>query len=70
MSGVIEQLYDANGDPGELRDHAREDPETLKRLSALADEYLDRDLRYGEVPTRELSELELGQLRALGYVIP
>lgn len=69
-AGVIEQLFDATNDPTEIRDRAREDPESLKRLSAAADAYLERRPVWGEVPTRELSELELGHLRALGYAVP
>ena len=69
-NGVIEQLYDASGDPRELRNRAREDPETLERLAAVADAYLELRPDWGEVPTREISELELKHLRALGYAIP
>ncbi len=68
--GVVEQLFDASGDPAELRDRAGEDPESLKRLSAAADAYLELRPTWGEVPTREISELELGHLRALGYAVP
>ena len=69
-SGVIEQLYDANGDPREVRDRAREDPETLERLAALADAYLELRPDWGEAPTRQIGELELNHLRALGYALP
>ena len=69
-TGVVEQLYDANGDPREFRDRAREDPETIERLAAVADAYLELRPDWGEVPTREISELELNHLRALGYAIP
>ncbi len=69
-SGVLEQLFDASDDPTELRDRAREDPESVKRLSAAADAYLELQPAWSEVPTREISELELGHLRALGYAVP
>jgi len=69
-TGVIEQLYDASDDPGELVDWAREDPDTLARLAALADEYIARKPDWAEVPSREINELELNHLRALGYAIP
>ncbi len=67
---LVEQLYDASDDPRELRDRARQDPETLERMAALADAYLELRPDWGEVPTREISELELKHLRALGYAIP
>jgi arylsulfatase A-like enzyme len=69
-NSVIEQLYDASGDPRELRDRARLDPETLERLAAVADAYLELRPDWGEAPTREISELELSHLRALGYALP
>jgi arylsulfatase A-like enzyme len=66
----FEQLFDAARDPRELEDRAAQDPETLARLRALADAYLDAQSPWGEVPTREIDELELNQLRALGYAVP
>jgi arylsulfatase A-like enzyme len=68
--GAIEQLYDARDDPRELRDRARQDPQTVERLSAVADAYLELRPDWGEAPTREISELELHHLRALGYALP
>ena len=35
-----------------------------------ADEYLEERPSWGQTPTRELDELELNQLKALGYQIP
>ena len=67
---VIEQLYDATSDPTEIHDRAREDPEGLARLAAEADAYLEQQPAWGEAPTREIGELELNHLRALGYAIP
>jgi len=67
---TIEQLFDATGDPAELRDRAREDKESLERLSKVADEYLEKEPRWGKAPTKTISEIELGQLRALGYAVP
>jgi arylsulfatase A-like enzyme len=69
-SGVVEQLYDSKGDPAEVHDRAKEDPQTLERLRGLADSYLALKPPWGEAPTREVSELELNQLRALGYAVP
>ena len=68
--GGIEQLFDARVDPDELDDRAQEMPEELARLRGLADAYLQMRPPWGESPTREIEELELNQLRALGYAIP
>ncbi len=65
-----EELYDAREDPRELRDLAAEEPETLERLRATADAYYETEPTWGEAPTREIGELELNLLRALGYQIP
>jgi len=65
----IEQLFDASNDPRELRDLAAEQPETLARMRAAADDYYATKPAWEEAPTREISELELNLLRALGYKI-
>jgi arylsulfatase A-like enzyme len=67
--GRSEQLLDASDDPRELRDRAAEEPETLEQLSAVADDYYETEPSWGEAPTREIGELELNLLRALGYQI-
>ena len=41
----------------------------FERLSAAADDYVESEPTWGEAPTREISELELNLLRALGYKI-
>jgi len=64
-----ERLFDATGDPLERRDRAADDPETLERMRAAADEYYESDPVWGAPPTREIGELELNLLRALGYKI-
>jgi len=66
----IESLFDSRNDPREIRDWAEEDPETLERLRALADAYEETRPSWGDAPTREISELELNLLRALGYALP
>ena len=71
IGGVtIEQLFDASDDPHELRDRAADDPETLARLGAIADTHIAEEPAWGDAPTREIDELELNLLRALGYAIP
>lgn len=66
---VVEQLFDSRDDPRELRNRAKEYPVELDQLAAVADAYLETELEWGKVPTRELTQLELGHLRALGYVV-
>jgi arylsulfatase A-like enzyme len=68
--GPRERLFDSRDDPLEKRDRSAEQPETLERLGAVADEYLEKQPVWGEAPTRELDELELNLLRALGYALP
>jgi len=68
--GRREELFDARDDPRELHDLADEQPETLERLRAVADDYYETEPSWGEAPTRELDELELNLLRALGYRLP
>jgi arylsulfatase A-like enzyme len=65
----IEQLFDASEDPRELRNRAGEQPETLERLRTVADDYFELEPVWGDAPTREIGELELNLLRALGYKI-
>jgi arylsulfatase A-like enzyme len=67
---VAEQLFDARSDPSELEDLAGEHPETLARLRKVAETYLATTPSWGETPTREIDEMELNQLRALGYAVP
>ena len=64
-----EQLFDARDDPRELRDLAAEEPEVLERLRTAADDYYETEPTWGDAPTREIDELELNLLRALGYQI-
>ncbi len=66
----VEHLFDAGRDPRELDDRAAEDPETLERLRGVADAYLETLPPWEQTPKRELDELELNQLRALGYAVP
>ncbi len=66
----VEQLFDARHDPAELHDRAAEDPDELERLRTIADAYLETVPAWGKAPTREIGELELNHLRALGYAIP
>jgi hypothetical protein len=63
------ETYRWRDDALERVDLTSELPEDAERLRALADEYLERRPSEGVVREVELDELELGQLRALGYAI-
>lgn len=65
-----EELFDAASDPKELEDVLESQPEVAERLRDLADTQLESKPPWGEAPKREIGELELNQLRALGYAIP
>jgi len=67
---LVERLFDATDDPGELENRARDNPEELERLRGAAEAYLENQPYWGKAPTREIDEMELNQLRALGYAIP
>lgn len=66
----VEQLFDAEADPRELQNQVEREPELLERLRERADSELEQTPPWGESPRREVGELELNQLRALGYAIP
>jgi arylsulfatase A-like enzyme len=62
------ELFDRGVDPREQRDAGDEHPEVRTRLTALAQDYLERPAApWGDAPEVELSEDQLEQLRALGY---
>jgi hypothetical protein len=64
------ELYDLASDPREQREIGEQEPEVLRRLSALAEAYLERPpAPWQTAPDVELGEDDLEQLRALGYVV-
>ena len=67
-----EELFRAEGDTLEQRNILEEEPEVAARLRTLAQQYLESPPPpWGsETPTVELDEMELNQLRALGYALP
>ena len=69
-AGAREELFDGDADARELTDVAEERSEEVSRLRARADGYLAEEPKWGEAPSRDVDELELNQLRALGYAIP
>lgn len=70
-SKTIQELFDSRVDPLELADLAEEDPETTERLKQIAEEYLEGVPQWADQPKDlELDEVQLNQLRALGYSVP
>jgi arylsulfatase A-like enzyme len=68
---VREELFDASRDALERSDMLAEQPEVGARLRGLAERYLASTPPWGtEMPTLELDEIQLNQLRALGYAVP
>jgi arylsulfatase A-like enzyme len=66
-----EELYDAASDPKETEDRAEQEPDVSKRMREQAQQYLASKPPWKEpAPELELDELQLNQLRALGYAIP
>jgi arylsulfatase A-like enzyme len=66
----IEQLFDSSQDRRELENLSEASPEDFARLRAQAEAYLEEQPVWGAPPTREIGEMELNQLRALGYAVP
>ena len=69
-SDETELLFDRRGDPDELRNVIEEQPEIALQLREAARAYLEQDPMppWGEAaPKIELDEMQLNQLRALGY---
>ncbi len=65
------ELFDASRDALERRDVLEEQPEVAARLADLAESYLESEPPWeSETPTLELDEMQLNQLRALGYALP
>jgi arylsulfatase A-like enzyme len=69
---VREQLFDRQEDPHELRNLFAERPEDVERMRGLVKSYLEAPpADWGDaLPTVELDEMQLNQLRALGYAVP
>jgi arylsulfatase A-like enzyme len=68
-SEILEELFDAGSDPAEIHDLSQERTDDLERMRLRASELAEVQPVWGDPETRDLSELELGQLRALGYEI-
>ena len=62
------ELYDKFADRAEAVNLADENPEIVKELQAVIAEHLeDSSPPWGEAPSIEIDDLQLNQLRALGY---
>ena len=69
----VEELFDSSGDPLELRDVIRDNPELVKRLREAVRQHMEdvQPSPWGvEPPTLDIDEINLQQLRALGYALP
>jgi arylsulfatase A-like enzyme len=64
------ELYDVESDPGETEDLAADQPEVVERLSGDVARYAATpEPTWGRPAEVEIDEMELGQLRALGYMV-
>ena len=68
---ISELLFDSSRDPLERQNVLQGELEVSARLRELAGRYLESKPPWGDdTPTLELDEVQLNQLRALGYKIP
>jgi arylsulfatase A-like enzyme len=69
--GRREELFDASRDARETHDVLEAEPEVAARLREQAQHYLESEPPWGsDTPTLEIDEIQLNQLRALGYAVP
>jgi arylsulfatase A-like enzyme len=64
-----DELYDLESDPGEHLSVAEANPEVTARLRERAQRHFEQDPAWESSMSLDLEEMDLGQLRALGYVI-
>ncbi len=67
---VKEELFDLERDPAELHDVLAEAGEGADSLRREAEAYLARNPRWAMPEDLEMDEMQLNQLRALGYSVP
>ena len=65
-----EELFDFGRDPKERKNQIEAQPEVAERLRKDADLYLTSQPEWKSEPKLGLDELQLNQLRALGYSVP
>ena len=68
--GPQEHLFDTALDPAELENVLGERPEEAEEFRAAAERYLELTPPWAPVERLELDEMQLNQLRALGYSLP
>ena len=69
--GIREQLYDFGSDRLEGENVVLANPENAARMREIAKEYLEQEPAWEQAaPDLELDEMQLNQLRALGYAVP
>jgi len=66
----VEQLYDSRTDPLERADLSRERPEEVERLRESAKAHIRQKPSWDQMDPLEMDEMDLNQLRALGYALP
>jgi arylsulfatase A-like enzyme len=70
-AGTKRELFDSVADPAERHNIASEEPDVAERMDELAQGLLEQTSIWSSgVEQLQLDELELNQLRALGYEIP
>lgn len=66
-----EYLYNGKADPPEMTDLASTETETVERMRAEAESYLaEKEPPFETQERLEMDEMQLNQLRALGYSVP
>jgi hypothetical protein len=70
--GLREELFDAQSDAKESRNVIAQQPDVAERLRGLVDAHSKRAPAAWSSGNHalELDEMQLGQLRALGYAVP
>jgi arylsulfatase A-like enzyme len=67
----IDYLFDSEADPKELKNLAKQSPEIVEKFRALAKEFANQNVKWADgAPELEIDEMQLNQLRALGYQFP
>ena len=65
-----EELFNTSEDPAELEDRVADETERAERMRTLADNYLEEAPPWDIPDILEIDEIQLNQLRALGYSLP